>query len=599
MKRLLVSAGLAAALLALAPAKTAAHGLNDNSAMAINIDQLNYYSTEWTLVDAFKKAGGWHTGCAGNCTSPVCTPQPAPWMIFNTGEQSRLDLDANGWVRSLPAASDASVCYRQVGTLVFMPNNRQRLSGRYVVLYEGEGTLSYAGGGQVVSRSPGRDVINIGDNHGLIVNITATNPSNYLRNIRVIWPGGICNGNEFDYGADEAACTSQGKTYTSFEENHATQIFHPLFMQDLRQYRAIRYMQLLRTNDNIRTLTSWSQVPAMSHAFWSSVTTSPPWEVPMRLSNKLHADAWINIPTRADDDFVRQAARLAKWNLNAPLKVYVEYSNEVWNNAYPYTFSNQWVLAQGRARWDPATPPQLDQNIVRGSWFGMRSQQICNIWKQVWAEQADRVVCVMGGFAATPWINRQALACPLWVNDPQNTLRTNCAAGMHTLAIAPYFAGHLGTPVWLSTLEAWMQEPDGGFNSLFTEVAGPSMDQIRGFTRNNATLAAEFGLNLTAYEAGGHFIATGFVVNNPAVTSFFAAANRDPRMGDMYRLYMDLWKEEGGRINAIYNSVSPSTNAGSVGTKEWTGQPREQAPKFDAILDFVETTPCWWEGCAR
>jgi hypothetical protein len=170
---------------------------------------------------------------------------------------------------------------------------------------------------------------------------------------------------------------------------------------------------------------------------------------------------------------------------------------------------------------------------------------------------------------------------------------------MDTLAIAPYFAGHLGNPSWLPTLQAWMQEPDGGFNSLFAEVAGPSMAQITDFTRRNASLAAEFGVTLTAYEAGGHFIGTGSVANNPAVTAFFAAANRDPRMGQMYRLYMDMWKQEGGRINAIYNSVSPSTNAGSVGTKEWTGQPRAEAPKFDAIINFVDSTPCWWEGCGR
>jgi hypothetical protein len=28
-------------------------------------------------------------------------------------------------------------------------------------------------------------------------------------------------------------------------------------------------------------------------------------------------------------------------------------------------------------------------------------------------------------------------------------------------------------------------------------------------------------------------------------------------------------------------------------------QPRAEAPKFYAIVNFVETTPCWWDGCIR
>ena len=594
MKRLFVYAGLLAALLGITPAQPLANDLNANSAMAVNIDQLNYYSTEWTLVDAFKKASGWVTGCAGNCTSPAC-PAGTGYSIFNTGEQSRLDLDRYGWVRSLPGASDGSVCYRSAAALVFVGNNRTRLSGQYVVLYEGEGTLSYRGGAQVVSRSPGRDVLNLPDGAGLVIAITATNPNNYIRNIRVIWPGGICNGNPFEYGENAAACTSQGKTYTSFEANYAAQLFHPLFLRDLRHYKAIRYMQLLRTNDNINTLVSWSQIPTPNHAFWNDPATSPPWKLAFKLSNTLQADAWINIPTKVDDAFVQSAALLARDTLHAPLKVYVEYGNEIWNNAYPYTFANQWVLQQGRARWGTGG----DQNIVRQSWFGMRSQQMCNIWKQAWGAQADRVVCVMGGFSATPWINRQSLDCPLWASDPQNPTGANCAGNMDALAIAPYVAGYMGNPPFLPILQHWMQEADGGLNSLFAEIENVALPQVVDFIQRNATLASSYGLDLVAYEAGAHLIGTGSVFNDVAVTNLFLAANRDPRMGDMYTRYMNLWKDNGGKLNAIYNSVSAYSNYGSLGTKEYQAQPRAEAPKFDAIVDFVETTPCWWDGCAR
>lgn len=45
-------------------------------------------------------------------------------------------------------------------------------------------------------------------------------------------------------------------------------------------------------------------------------------------SNK--KDIWINIPHAADDEYVTNLAKLIKDKLDPSLKVYVEYSNEVW-----------------------------------------------------------------------------------------------------------------------------------------------------------------------------------------------------------------------------------------------------------------------------
>jgi hypothetical protein len=590
MKRLLA---LLAAAICVAPAQLLADAPNDTSPMAVNIDQLNYYSPEWILVDAFKKAGGWSTRCVRDCPAPPPTC-PAGWNA-ETQERHLLDLDTDGWVRSLPAA-DSPACYRGVATFVFRGNNRQRPNGQYVVLYEGQGTYTYLGNPQVVSQSPGRDVLNVSDGSELVIFITATTPGNYLRNFRVILPGGICDGNQFDYGVDEGACTSQGKTYTSFEANHATQIFHPVFMEGLRKYRAIRYMQFQRTNDNINTLSRWNQVPPVSYAFWSNPATTPPWELSFRLSNRLSADAWINIPTRADDDFVRQAAQQAYGTLSPPLKVYVEYGNEIWNNAWPYAQAGLWVQQQGQARWGIGNDTPLTRAILRHSWFGMRSQQICDIWKQEWGAQADRVVCVMGGFIAAPIINQTQLECPYWVNDPQNTTRTNCARGMHALAVAPYFAGHIAQPRFLPTVLGWMQEPDGGLGSLFAEIANVGIPEMAGHVRRNAALATRFNLDLVAYEGGADVI-TGAAPNDPAM-DLRLRANRDPRMGEMYDLFMRMWRTEGGKLNTIYNNVSPATSFGALGTREYQTQPRAEAPKFDAIMNFIETTPCWWSGCA-
>jgi hypothetical protein len=54
----------------------------------------------------------------------------------------------------------------------------------------------------------------------------------------------------------------------------------------------------------------------------------------VQLCNYLKINPWFCIPHLADDDYVRQFALLVKNSLDPALKVYIEYSNEVWNNVF-------------------------------------------------------------------------------------------------------------------------------------------------------------------------------------------------------------------------------------------------------------------------
>ena len=62
--------------------------------------------------------------------------------------------------------------------------------GRYVVLYDGRGTISYGFDATLVSRSPGRDVINVVPSKaGIDLRITVTDPKrtgDYIRNVRLL-----------------------------------------------------------------------------------------------------------------------------------------------------------------------------------------------------------------------------------------------------------------------------------------------------------------------------------------------------------------------------------------------------------------------------
>jgi hypothetical protein len=94
-------------------------------------------------------------------------------------------------------------------------------AGRHVVLYDGQGTLTYGSEATLISRSPGRDVINVVPaNKGMDLRIVATDPrhsGNYLRSIRVVT------------AADEAAAK-------------AGQIFTPAFLKLIQNLRALRFM---------------------------------------------------------------------------------------------------------------------------------------------------------------------------------------------------------------------------------------------------------------------------------------------------------------------------------------------------------------------
>ena len=109
------------------------------------------------------------------------------------------------------------------------------------------------------------------------------------------------------------------------------------------------------------------------------------------LCNEINADGWFNMPTLADDDYVTKFSALAHSTLNANLKAYVEYGNEIWNNGALATFNN--LITLGLAAF-----PASDSNW--GAAFNyaiMRAVQMGNIWKSAWGADSGRVVRVLAG----------------------------------------------------------------------------------------------------------------------------------------------------------------------------------------------------------
>lgn len=125
-------------------------------------------------------------------------------------------------------------------------------------------------------------------------------------------------------------------------------IFRPWYINDDKIFtneflKAFKNSKIIRTMD--LTLTNWS-----SQEFWSDRNPeyNPiqtwhkwfSWEYIIKLANTLWQDIWINIPHKANDEYINNLAVLFKNNLNPNLKIYLEYSNEVWNDMFIQTSYN-------------------------------------------------------------------------------------------------------------------------------------------------------------------------------------------------------------------------------------------------------------------
>ena len=512
--------------------------------LGTNLNGISDWSTEMPFLDAFKSARKWITQCLPE--EPDCR---RPW---NTHESAQLDLDEYGWVRSLPAPEDAPE-YTRVGTLMFRDVGSYP-GGKYVVLYDGEGTIEYeldARKDESASIS-GRDIIEVNpSNKGIYLIITATDPhrtGNYIRNLHLV--------------------------PEKYEKNYETEIFNPKFFTKVSKFKTLRFMDWMSTNNSQQS--EWQNRPKPESYSYSFRERGVPLEIMLELANRVEADPWFNMPHRARDDYIKNFAEIVRDNLNPSLPVYVEYSNEVWNADFS---QGNWVEQQGITEW---SNDRSNNEIKRINWYGKRTAQMCDIWKGVFGEQSHRVICVLSSQAANSRTATEALDCPLWRESP-------CLQhGIDVLAIAPYFGSYIGSHKNQSQVQNWtvdrlFQEIQQG-GELNDSPPGGALQQAVEWMKENFEVANKRDLPLVAYEGGQHLVAHGGGENNRAITNLFMAANRDSRMYDVYLHYLDRWKTFGGTLFMHWLDIGKYSRWGSWGA--WEHVEQESSPKYRALMTF-------------
>jgi hypothetical protein len=559
------------------PTASASTAANEKSPLGINLNGVTYYTAEQPFLNIFKTTG-------------VTQSNPA-WVtggtnVYDTKEEAYLQLDANGYPTTLAASSSDPnkpqlFNHVSVNLLAGLSGSNggsgpPYRAGQYVVLYDGQGTIAYTVDAKLVSHSAGRDVIQVAQpNGGIGINIVATDPNhtgNYIRNIRVV------------YASEEALLNSGA-------------VFRPAFVSSLANFRVLRFMDWLNTNNS--TLTSWSQRPQLTDAGWGG-SNGVPLEVAIDLANAVGADPWLNVPAEADDNYITQMATLVHNMLGPDQKVYVEFSNEVWNGQFQ---QNQYATAKGQALAAAVPAALLTGGTFQYNrdWYGMRTAQVCDIWKSVWGTDYSRVHCVLAAQAPNPWTAVEALNCPLW------TGAGNAPCYKHNItdvAIAPYFG--FQAPVSWSQLDLSAQ-----LNDLFTELnqgglvagdyPGGPLKEVSDWEAAYTKALAPFGLPLISYEGGQTFVAAPTYPNGSWAQKLYVAANADPRMAAAYARALSDWRANGGTLYMQFVDVSAPSQWGewgALGSFLDTISPLSSAPpKWQALQNFISSNPCWWANC--
>ncbi len=510
--------------------------------LGTNLAGLAYWETEIPFKDLFRLSPQWFG------------QSPSVW---NTNEPEKLDLDANGWVKSLrEEAKDHQ--YTVVATAIPSPRGAYPNSN-FIVLYEGEGELDYGLGARknLSASKPNRDVITLINDETITLKIVKTNPDNYIRNIKIL--------------------------PLQYENNYQKDIFNPKFIEKSKPFKTLRFMDWMQTNNS--TQKDWSDRIKLSNATWNG--TGAPVEVMVALANKTNSNPWFNLPHQATDDYVRQFAQYVKTHLKPTLKVYVEYSNEVWNDVFK---QSKWVEAQGKEAFKN-NPKLLGREKL--AWYSRRTTEIVGIFREVFANQKERVIGVMSAQAAVLETGQYALKYP-WSDGR----KTHADYGIKAIAIAPYFGHYLGSPENQTQLEAWTKEPDGGLNKLFQELTLGGVLSGNGVPKGGALLdaynwisaysdlATLEGLELIAYEGGSHLAGFWGIENNQAITNLFHQANRDTRLGDIYKQYVTKWSQLGGGLFVNFNDISIYSKWGAWGALENVNQ--INSPKYNALIKLIQ-----------
>jgi hypothetical protein len=446
--------------------------------IGINLSPVNYWTPNQPFLDRMKESGPW--GTQGTTTEP-------------------LTLTAKGEPANFPAGA------RMVYTVVGMDSP----GATFDLIYSGTATFQLQNS-RVVQTQPGK------------VTFAWDEAGASKGGLQLIIRSGVPS--DIHIVRDDQLALFQ-----------AGEIFKPDFLAQIHGMSHFRAMDWLRTNGSTDTalLLTWDGSYADGHPV--------PLATIVALANKTGMRPWITLPVSISDAGLTATLDYLKANLNPSIRPILEYSNEVWNTAFP----------QGKLAIAALTAKTGDA----GYYYGSQVAHIASITRNypaglvmMWQfVSPGKFTNVLAGFTAGGGRD----------------------SDIEAIGAANYLYGTLNNA----------QLPDGPNLMAANDVGGALVNvaaQLPGDAKLHGTwtaLAMAHGWKYWTYEGGNYHLNTlRFGTNAEPLRAFYQTVQEDPRAAANIATEMANFAAAGGDAMTIYNWSSPSTVAGYfgiVGTPSW------------------------------
>lgn len=472
----------------------------NNRPIGINLVGVTDWSTELVFTDAFRQSRWWISSNADGS---------GPW-----DSQVTIPLNAQGYPLQIPY-SDGIHSPQLVKALMLWDIGEAEPLGQYRLKVEGSGEVRLQFGASGTFACPVDTMVAV--TGPVCLQITQSFVNDPISNIDFVYP--------------------------QYVNTYQTQTFTNELLDFVADFETIRFMDWERTNGS--QVQEWSDRTPVDY-YSQEMNTGVAWEYVIELANLTQKNVWINIPHKASDSYISQLAQLLHSQLNPNLKIYLEYSNEVWNSIFSQNSDCAAMAAD----------------------LGFTGQPWERAWKYTAKRSADvfymfetefggsnNLVKLLPSQAANSWIAGQLVG---FLND---TLYNPHHVQADAIAIAPYFAGNVANDI------ANQNAQDTITVETILGLMADAISYSSIWMNDNQSVADANGLGLVCYEGGQHLVATGNYQNDTTLTSKLIAANHHPALQDIYCDYLDTWYSNHPGLFCQFSSHGNPSKYGSWGVK--------------------------------
>ncbi len=505
-------------------------GLN----VGINLDAIGANATDDPFANVMEMAyGQWSVTSAAH--------PGTPWSIANVALPP---MDQNGYpigLGNLPAQGYA------VDTFVFTSNGQNYPTGTYTLTFDGDGTIKINDSHDPIQTftqsggtgQPHNVTVSATSGLGIMIAITSSNPSDYVRNIRLVMPG--------------------------LQSTYQSQPFNPQYLSELQPFATLRFGQPmlpdLESEPGPLGDLSWSERTPPTY-FTQAISAGMSVEYMVDLANTLHENMWVTMPVNADSNYEQNFADYVLNNLDPGLKVYVEYGNEIWNSLFKseYDYVSSYASAHG------ITQPQAMADMSTNCW---------DVWLQAFAGQTDRVVRVLASQFADPGLFSQEIARLVATSSP-----TDPDHGFDIISGAAYFSPDTSSFNAQTTVQQIESAEISALNGTFAQ-------QLQAFMVMRAYWEAQLDQNIPVimYEGGVGLSALG----GPPWYNAYVASQTDPGEYGVITAYLDELQDAGVAQVNYFDFMQYPNQWGEYGSMEYVGQSSSLTPKYNALVGFISS----------